>query len=77
MRTAAAQVRSSPEMASWELFGYIGVFYNRQRNRSTDDCLAPFVYEQKSARAAQKVSGNVLLCKGSGGHKNTTTFRSS
>ncbi|MBO9494468.1 IS3 family transposase [Thalassotalea sp. G20_0] len=38
------------EEAHQEIFEYIEVFYNRQRKHSTNG--APFVYEQKLAKAA-------------------------
>ncbi len=40
------------EEAQQAIFEYIEVFYNRQRKHSTNGYLAPFVYEQKLAKAA-------------------------
>ena len=40
------------EEAHQAIFEYIEVFYNRQRKHSTNGYLAPFVYEQKLAKAA-------------------------
>ena len=40
------------EEARQAIFEYIEVFYNRQRKHSTNGYLAPFVYEQKLAKAA-------------------------
>lgn len=40
------------EDAQQAIFEYIEVFYNRQRKHSTNGYLAPFVYEQKLAKAA-------------------------
>ncbi|MBO9480997.1 IS3 family transposase, partial [Salinisphaera sp. G21_0] len=40
------------EEAHQAIFEYIEVFYNRQRKHSTNSYLAPFVYEQKLAKAA-------------------------
>lgn len=40
------------EEAQRAIFEYIEVFYNRQRKHSTNGYLAPFVYEQKLAKAA-------------------------
>ena len=39
------------EEAHQAIFEYIEVFYNRQRKHSTNGYPAPFVYEQKLARA--------------------------
>ena len=43
------QTRKEAQQA---IFEYIEVFYNRQRKHSTNGYLAPFVYEQKLAKAA-------------------------
>ena len=40
------------EEAQQAIFEYVEVFYNRQRKHSTNGCLAPFMYEQKLAKAA-------------------------
>lgn len=40
------------EEAQQAIFEYVEVFYNRQRKHSTNGYLAPFVYEQKLAKAA-------------------------
>ncbi|OED45082.1 hypothetical protein ACH42_05785 [Endozoicomonas sp. (ex Bugula neritina AB1)] len=40
------------EEAQQAIFEYIEVFYNRQRKHSTNDYLAPFMYEQILAGAA-------------------------
>ena len=47
------------EEAHQAIFEYIEVSYNRQRKRSTNGCLAPFVYEHLP-RQRKKVSGKVF-----------------